>query len=370
MKCAIICYKGFGSDGISSFIKNNYVFFDHSKISCSIIFPLYIGSEDTAKSSLNTILKNGDEYCLISKSSGIFRYSLNLYKYLKKGHYDISYVHGSSCSILLEMLVSKLAGVKHIVPHSHNTTGNHIMVHRLLQPFVNLTASQRFGCGKEACRWMYGEKKAVVIPNGIATRLFQYDVEVRQTVRRSLGFNDGQIVIGHVGGFNEQKNHKFLVQIFADINKRYKNVKLLSIGRGYLQNDIRDQVVRLGIEKDVLFLGQRTDVPSLFQAMDLFFLPSLFEGFPIVSIESQASGLPTFMSDRITEEAALTDLAVYLPINKGTQCWIDAFDAFLNNNNRNRKNYSQIIKDKGYDVSSSSKLLQQLLIELNNENQG
>lgn len=361
-KIAVIFNKGFGTDGISSFFLNNYKYFDHSRLKCYLSFPYFIGEEQYARERLNDLKDNGDVFVHIESGNNLIKYCYKLYCHLRKQQFDLAYIHGSSCGIILEMVIAKLAGIKKVIPHSHNTTGNHIKLHRMLKPFVNSLATLRLGCGTEACRWMYGKKESIVIPNGIDVSAFKYNNEKRCYIRRLLNIKDDDIIIGHVGYFNEQKNHQFLLKAFADIRKHYSNVKLMCIGTGALQNDMIAKAKELQIYDDTMFLGQRTDVPVLLQAMDVFFLPSLFEGFPIVAIEAQASGLQILMSDKIAKEVALTDLVVSISIDNGTHCWLEAFKKAISIRYE-RGSYARTIIDKGFDISTTSSSLQQLLID-------
>lgn len=361
-RIAIICSKGFGADGISAFVMNNYRRFDHNKFHCALIYPRIIGDNQIISAFKQEFVSNQDITLQISKTN-LLNFFHELKHFLTEGQYDIAHIHGSSCGIALEMCICRAAGIKHILPHSHNTMGNHPMIHKILKPIVNTLAETRLGCGSEACQWMFGNKKATIVPNGIVTSDFYFCDCIREKMRLSLGINNDEIVIGHVGGFNKQKNHSFLLMAFADILRSNPNIKirLLLIGQGYLRSDCESLANRLGIRDKIVFLGQRTDVTQLMQAMDMFFLPSLYEGFPIVTIEAQASGLPTVMSATITHEVGITDLTVWLPIDKGTECWVDTFNK-LRTSKYNRITYAGKVKAKGYDIETSSEMLQRIYL--------
>ena len=172
LNLAIVCSKGFGTDGISSFIMNVYRHIDHHLIRCCLIYPKVIGNEAIAVSFFNEMERNGDSYLLIPKKNGLPSFVKKLYGSFRKRGFEIVHIHGSSCGIALEMAVARLAGVHSIICHSHNTTSDHVMMHRILRPLVNAMADVRLGCGEAANRWMYGKRESVVIKNGIDTLSF------------------------------------------------------------------------------------------------------------------------------------------------------------------------------------------------------
>lgn len=363
MKVVIICYKGFGADGISSFILNNYRHFDHRRLKCSLIYPRIIGKEDIAKQYLKEFADNGDATYHISKDCGVLRYFRELSSILTSGKYDVAHIHGSSGSIVLEMMAAKYAGIKKIFPHSHNTTGSHVVIHKLCVPMVNWLSTRRLACGMEAGKWMYGEKAFTIVPNGIDTDCYRFDEDRRVKLRSAMNISDDEMVIGHVGGFNHQKNQQFMVRLAKYIETQNPNLKfrMLLIGRGYMLEQTKALAKELQVCDKVYFLKQRTDVADLLQAMDVFFLPSLFEGFPIVGIEAQTAGLPTLMSSTISKEAELTDLVTWLPIDQGSECWYKALSD-LKINSHDRKCYADKVAQKGYRIIETAHELQNIYL--------
>ena len=359
---AIICYKGFGADGISAFIMNTYKYFDHKKIHCTMIYPTIIGDEKIAEAKLSEFAVNGDDFICIPKTNGIFDYFYKLRFFLKKQKFDAVHIHGSSASIILETLAAKSAGIKTLYAHSHNTTGNHILIHKICRFILNRLVSGPLACGVDAGHWMYGKKKSFqVIPNGIELSKYKFRKDVRNDVRKHLNINDNQILIGHVGGFNSQKNQKFLIDFANLVKKRNLNIHLILIGKGFMLDSVKQYANTLNVMEYVSFLGQRTDVNELMMGMDAFFLPSLFEGFPIVGVEAQASGLPTFMSNSITKEAAMTDLVCWLPIDEGPECWLDSLQQWKSK--KDRCAYINEVANYGFDVESSAALLQKIYLD-------
>lgn len=361
VQIALVCNSAFGTDGISMFVMNNHRFFGHESVRYHLIYSSTHSQEDVVEVYVNEFQKNGDGVAYIPKGKGLVSYAWELYHYLRNEKIDVLHVHGSSSSILLEMVVAKLVGVKKIVTHSHNTQSNHNFIHKILRPAVSWLADEKLACGDLAGRWMYGKKGMfVVIPNCIDTDKYRYDENIRKEVRASLAIDDETFVIGHVGVFTEIKNQIFLLHLLKRLkDKDTRNYKILFVGYGSLMERVKDETARLELTDCVMFLGNRNDVHQLMMAMDVFCLPSLYEGFPIVSVESQASGLPSLLSENISPEVCLTDLVRLLPIDKGTEAWETALER-LSISGMKRDNYARKIFDTGYDISHSALMLEKI----------
>lgn len=198
-------------------------------------------------------------------------------------------------------------------------------------------------------RFKKGEVK--VIPNAIDAKKYSFDLEVRKLKRKELNIEDA-FAICHIGRFHPVKNHSFIIQIFKHVRNKYNNAKLVLIGEGSLRKEIESQVLKENLRNDVLFLGLRSDVPDLLQAMDVLVFPSFYEGFPGVVLEAQAAGLPCLISDTITKEVVITDIVECLSLNERPDVWAEKL---LNFKNVKRKDYSSEIILKGYDIKSISK---------------
>ena len=224
-------------------------------------------------------------------------------------------------------------------------------------------ANYYFGCSTEACKFYFGvEKKYTLINNAIDIEKFIYNEEIREKIRNELGIKKEEFVIGHVGRFMNQKNHKFLIDIFNEIYKKNKNAILLLIGIGELENEIFEKVKSLGLDKNVIFAGSVSNVNEYYQAMDVFILPSLFEGLPVVGIEAQAAGLKCFMSDTITDEVAITENVKFLNLkNDSLDIWADEI---LKSKEYIRKDMSKEIIKAGYSIKEEAKKLQDIYLKM------
>ncbi len=255
----------------------------------------------------------------------------NLYMYLKKSEAKIIHINSSAFSIqFLVSFVSILAGIPIRIIHCHNfkkDTKVKKILRKISKPILCFLGTDFFACSFEAAEWMFTndiikKNKYNVIKNGIEINRFLYNEEVRKEYRKKLNI-ENKIVIGHIGRFQEQKNHEFLIKIFNKLYKDNNKYHLLLVGEGELENKIRQLVKMYKIENGVTFLGVRKDVENLYQAMDLFLFPSLFEGLGIVAIEAQTSGLPTIVSDTLPSEVKITNLLSFMSLKKDTEEWAE-----------------------------------------------
>ncbi|NGM83799.1 glycosyltransferase family 1 protein [Paenibacillus sp. 7124] len=212
-----------------------------------------------------------------------------------------------------------------------------------------------FACSKKAGRWLFGsarESALVVMNNAINLREFAFDAGVREQVRSELQAGD-RLVIGHVGRFNEQKNHTFLIDIFHSVYLRNPNALLVLVGEGYLEPAIRQKVKQLGLQDHVAFLGVRSDIPRLMQGMDLFLFPSLFEGLPVVLVEAQAAGLRCIASSSITRESDLTGRVRFIGLQEPADTWArEILDSSCE-----RADTSEQLRESGYDSAKTAEWL-------------
>ena len=236
--------------------------------------------------------------------------------------YQIVHSHIDAMSYL-PLLTAKKAGIPVRIAHSHNTSIDKDAKYVLKQYFrycVPSVANYRLACGKKAGEFLFRGRSFEVIPNAIEASKFVYSADVRNKVRKELQL-DGKFVIGHVGRFSYAKNHVFLIDVFAEIRKHEPNSVLLFVGKGDKEKEARKKVEALGMSEHVRFLGSRNDVQELYQAMDVFVLPSLFEGVPVVGVEAQYAGLPCFFSDKVPNEVAFTDQCIFVGLKQTTQEW-------------------------------------------------
>lgn len=288
------------------------------------------------------------------------QYSKFIKKLLKENNYDFVHVHkNSAANILLPVMVKKYSHAKLIV-HSHNTSPSSgskitIVLHKFNRKKLCQLSDFCFACSDTAAEWMFGKdyqnKDVKIIKNGIIAQDYVYNPEVRIKMREQLGLT-GKFVIGHVGAFREQKNHKFLLEVFSKLDD--PDAELVLVGDGPLRGEVKAQAKKLGIINRIKFLGSRNDVNRLLQAFDVFVMPSLWEGLSIATIEAQASDLPLLLSDQVSKLTKITTNVEFIPLNDEAQ-WVNSIKSVQNIINR-KNNLDEIIKN-GYDMQSSSNML-------------
>ena len=348
--------------GVETVIMNYYRNIDKTKIQFDFVvhkgaLPQYI-----------TQVKNygGKVYEITSYKSNILKYTYEIYKIIKENNYEI--VHSNMNSLSgFPLFAAYLAGAKVRILHNHTTDSKEeklrSLIKRVLRPFAKLFANQYWACSKLAAEWMYGKNavinsKITIINNAINLEKFKFNKEKREKLRKELGL-ENCFVIGHVGRFMKQKNHEFLIDIFNEVLEKKENAKLLLIGDGKLRTQMETKVKNLGIEKAVIFLGVRNDVADLYNAMDVFVLPSLYEGLPVVGVEVQANSLPFICSDKVTNEILLTDNIRLLSLQQYKTEWCNAI---LNAERKKIANKKDSLL-KNFDIKSQSRKLEKLYLK-------
>lgn len=249
--------------------------------------------------------------------NGLRNYKKQLTDILKNGNYDIIHVH-SAYKAFVPLFVAKKSGIKARIAHSHICNAPESRKEKAIRKISTVLtkhyATNLFACGVDAGRWVWGDAADFyVMPNAIDADKFRFDTTKREKIREELNLN-GKFVIGNVARFSFQKNHEFLIKVFSSVVKSCPNAVLLLVGQGELMNDVKLQVKNLNLEESVIMLGVRNDVPDLLNAMDLFVLPSRFEGLPVTLVEVQANGLPSVAADTITREMCLASSMEFKPL--------------------------------------------------------
>ncbi|MFG6367082.1 MAG: glycosyltransferase family 1 protein [Lachnospiraceae bacterium] len=252
--------------------------------------------------------------------------------------------------------IAKKAGIPMTIAHARSAgvdRGLKGFVTRILRSSLKYKADYCFACSAEAAEAVYGRNwieagKVRTIPNAIDVQRFAFQEEVRQRVRKELGL-DHNFVIGHIGRFSFMKNHNYLIDIFVQLCKIRDDAALVLIGEGELKQKIQERVNQLGLAGRVRFLGNSFDVERYYQAFDYFVFPSLFEGLPGSVVEAQASGLRCLVSDKVTKEAALTELVTYKSIEESAASW--ASEVMRNSKKALvREDMRAAIAEKDFDV--------------------
>lgn len=338
--------------GVESVVMNYYRNIDKSKIQFD-----FICDNDSTNIPQEEIESMGGKVILIPPYQKVFKYQKELKKVLKEGNYKIVHSHINALSVF-PLRAAKKAGVPVRIAHSHSTTNKKEWKKNLLKmalkPFSKVYATDYFACTAHAGRWLFGDKEfdkgnVYVLNNAIDLDKFKYDEEIRKAKRQELNVDDNTLVIGHAGRFVAQKNHEFVIDVFNEVHKQNENTKLMLVGKGPLEEHIKEKVNQYGLKEAVMFLGQRPeDIHELYQAMDVFIFPSLYEGLGMVAIEAQCAGLKCVCSTEVPEKAKVTDNAEFISLDESVEVW--AKSTLENCVNDNRRDHKDEIASLGYDI--------------------
>lgn len=328
MKRLLCIVGGMNVGGAETFLMKVYRNIDRTKY--QIDFAVAIKGEGAYDNEIKAL--GGKVYHITPKSESLVRNFYGIQKIVKENHYNYVLRTSQHSLSALELLAAWLGGAKVRGFRSSNSytamgSGRKRLVHKICRFMPKWFANVRIAPSTEAAEFMFGKdciknKIANIINNGTDLSIYRYNHQSRLKIRREMGIKDDTLVIGHIGRFNQQKNHKFLLEIFNCIRNEKKNTMLLLVGKGELESDIRKQVTTLGLDKQVIFAGVRSDIPAILSAMDVLALPSFYEGMPNVVIEAQATGLPCVISDTITREADITGLVEYIPLGQ-MNVWVE-----------------------------------------------
>lgn len=289
---------------------------------------------------------------------------------LLKENPDIKILHAHNEGMAFYPLSSaKKAGLDIRIAHAHNTKIIRDykwplkIVCKAMIPYV---ANRYWSCGTDAGIYYFGKsrwsKKGRLMHNAISLDNFKFNNSIRDKIRAQYGLED-KFVIGHVGRFNLQKNHLRLIDIFREVVLKNPDAVLLLIGEGELESETKAKVWQYGLNNNVLFLGLRSDVADLYQAMDVFVMPSLFEGLPVVGIEAQASGLECVYSDKVTKEALILPNSEFVSLKKNNSEWADILLKH-NTASSEREKALELVRDAGYDIAIESKELEEIYLSM------
>lgn len=288
-------------------------------------------------------------------------------------HQEFHVIHGhmTNTAAIYMPIAKKYGNVSCCIAHSHLTQarpGLSGKITDILHKPVPKLATDYFACSEMAAHWIFPEDairagKVKIIKNGVDPKRFKYDSKRSSQLKKDLGLED-RFVIGNVARFKEEKNHTFQIDILKEIVKLRPDAILMFVGDGELRPVIENKVHDLGLENNVRFMGIRSDVPDLMLAMDLFLLPSLYEGLPVVGIEAQAAGLPVITSTGVTTETDITGNVNFLDLDIGAKAWakkiVEVSDSFL------RHDMYDYIHENGYDITETAKWLQDFYIRKHN----
>jgi len=344
------------SGGVESVVMNYYRHIDKTRVQFDFII-----DEDSTIVPHEEIKRLGGRIHKVPPYQKPVSYHKALVKLFRENNYRIVHSHINTLSIF-PLFAAKRAGVPVRIAHSHSTAGKGETARNVLKytlrPFSRIFPTHFCACSEHAGRWLFGNKlysrgNVTLVKNAIDLSKFMFDSQIREDVKTELSVKD-KLVIGHVGRFMKQKNHSFLIDIFEQVHLRNPDSVLLLVGEGELEQEITEKVKRLGLDNCVKFLGVRNDVHRLLQAMDIFLLPSLYEGLGMVAIEAQAVGLKVVASNMVPKEAKITENFSYISLSQPAEKWSKNI---LSPASNDRKSGIKQVTDAGFEIGVEAKIL-------------
>ncbi len=296
------------------------------------------------------------------RHESVRQYRSDIDRVFKEGHYNVFWFNKTTLSSIFPLKSAKKHGVGKVIVHSHQSKnmGNFLtlIMHSFNRLRVSRFADVKAACSKEAAVWFFGKSMddVIIFQNAVDTSLFEPTLEKQQQAKQMLGV-ENRFVVGNIARFSPEKNHTFLIEVFAEICKK-ADAHLLLCGEGQTMDSIRALVKEKQIEDKVSFLGSRKDMPTVYQAMDTVVMPSLFEGLPFSLVEAQAAGIPCIVSDTVSPESRLTDIISYMSLNSDASVWAEKV---LSYRSYQKISKTEQLQEKGFTVEAFSQKVKQIL---------
>lgn len=351
------------NSGVSAVVMNYYAHLTRERVSCD--FLLYESAEHDLEEQIRA---NGSKIYLMGQPSGsnLAECEKRVEKFFAEHarEYDVVHVHIPNAAFIV-LRMAKKYGVPVRILHSHNARGADGTLKKIRNFVLNKWgisyANYYMACSQKAGVYLFGKRKVkqgkvVVLNNAIELEKYQYNSENREKLRGELGVGD-ELILGHVGRFSEQKNHSGLIEIFAKLQERGVPGKLLLLGDGSLRPQIEQLAREKGVFENVIFQGIVSNVEEYMSVMDVFLLPSLYEGLPVVCVEAQAAGLPCIVSANVTQEIALTDRVEFIE-NEMISQWCDEIEQLASQ----LPDRSQCMPMEAYDIRKQARRLEEIYL--------
>lgn len=349
-----------GYGGVEKIVRSYYEHMDHAKFVFDFVTHGKI--EDYHQQMINQGSKI--YYFKTVGTIGITGYKKQIKAQIDLQKYDAIHIHVGHVVGVYAFLY-KCCGAKIIISHAHvsaclNSKQKYLMP--LFRIMTMLFSDKLIACGKDAGKFCFGKAKYTILPNGLNYNAYKSitrdDID---RLKAEFGVNDDTLLVGHVGRFSKQKNHSFLAEVIHSFVVENKNVKFILVGDGPDRETIEQTIKANGDGEYVVFAGVRNDVAALMKMFDVFVLPSLFEGLPIVGIEAQAAGTPCIFSDTIDKAVCICrDYCEFVPIDKGTDLWVDAIKEMRNYGRNNDSNIYSALCENGYEISKTALRLEEI----------
>lgn len=341
----------FRTNGMTNVVRNYYKYINHDIFKNDLLF---LNESDECFMKL-VKQYNDNIFIAPSRVKNLFSYVKYLNRLMKEREYDIVHIHGNSYTMAIETMIAKKNNIPHRLVHSHNTYTKYKILHNILEKPFKESYTLGLACGKDAGKWLFKEDKFKIIDNGVEVENYTFDLENRMSTRKEFNFSDKDIVIGHVGLFNDQKNHGYFIEFAKHIlSKEIQNIKFIFLGEGQNKKNIEQRIKEANLQKYFVFAGNRQDVSRIMSGMDIFLMPSLYEGLPLSLIEAQSNDLPILISDNITPEVMISE---YSEIFSLTEDFSSVYNKILNlirtTNSRLTNETNKYLKKSKYNMENS-----------------
>lgn len=343
------------ASGVNTFAMNYLREMDHDEI--QVDFAVYFERESPYIDEINGY--GGKTFVLpsIKNMAEHIRACRNI---IKRGHYDV--IHDNSLILTIPiMLVAKKENVPVRILHSHATElGENKwkkVRNKILLPLLKICATDYLACSNAAGKAMFGKANYTVVPNVVPCDKLIFNYEVRKIIRRKMNV-ENKLVVATVGRASYQKNPFFILDIVKELTNDNSDIVFWWIGNGPLEEQIVEYAEKIGLKRNFIFLGKRSDVLDLYQAMDCFLLPSIFEGLPVTGVEAQAMGLPMVVSDTVTDEMVYTDLVDYVALDAPVEVWVEHLKKALSCNVERTKYIHELERSKFSNAGCGKKLIE------------
>lgn len=344
-------------NGISSFVMNYYKHIDHNMFDFSFLVMNNTNGESEYEKAIE---KNGDKIIVLPSLKKVVPFLKSLKHVFENEEYDIIHVHLVNLGWIFFLMSTLFSPNTKRVLHAHATVFGETKWRNIRNKFFawfSIRLAQKlFACSKAAGDGLFGNRDYTVISNAIDVKEYAFDTDTRTKVRDQFECNR-KIVIGTTARMEIQKNPLFAVDVFSEMLKYSDQMEYWWVGDGSLRKQVEEKVEKLGIQEKFKLLGKRSDARDLYQGMDLFMLPSLFEGLPVVAVEAEASGLPIVMSDSITREISSVK-SKHISLACGAKVWAKEIYEWISDNQFEFQKRENLLRDT-FDISVQTKVLEE-----------
>lgn len=349
------CDSGGQKSVIMSYLRN----FDRTRIAWDLIV-----DADSNSIPYDEVEKLNGKIHVIPPYQNIVRHMSTLYRLCKAEKYDVFYAANNTMNIF-PMCIAWMTGVRVRVSESLTTASKlekkKTLMKNILKRFSHWFCNYYMANGIESAEYQFGKKstktgKVAIFLNPVDTQNNDFDSTLRKECRESMGWTD-KVVYGTIARFEIQKNPIFMIEVMNEIRKKSDRAQFCIIGIGSMEEQMKNKIIECGLEDKMNWLGRREDIKQFYNAFDAFLLPSLYEGFPVVGVEGQATGLPVFFSDAVTREAGIEELGHYIELSKSAEEWANIIICETEKLMQNRHGRKEYLKAHGFDAASETERL-------------